>query len=510
MRTYLRYIVVEAGNSERKGAERRLYDRILKYTGVFSGVQGVAMIVSAVLAKVKSCMIGPAGFGIIENVNRTTEIVRNATNLGVQTVAVPRISLFADLPDKKQLSERILVTRSWALLTAIAGMVICIILAPILGRWAFNDTEYAFDFTLMSLSVAASSVTGGEMAILRGVGQMRNVALSQLFANIVSLCISFPLYWFFRLDGIIPALVLSAVGTMVVTCFYSFRLHPYKVSPFSFTVLGKGLDMIGFGVLMTVTAFLGAWAWSVIAKFLTVQGGEELTGSYSAGYMLVTYLTTLLLSVSDSEYYPRLSAAGNDLAQAHKLMNSQSLAMCMFAAPIVNIFMISVPILVMVFLEYEKFQASIAFAQMASIGLLFKSVYQPIAFLVLARYDSKIYMLQETICYILLVISVMCGYKLAGTVGLGLSFAVWELSYLLLVLIVGKIRYGFVMSKQLVINFLIQWVAVMLAAAGILWGPGKGLLISVPVCIFSIVFSLRFFYTHTSFLPSFVSKVFRK
>ena len=510
MRTFLRYIVVEAGNSERKGAERRLYDRILKYTGVFSSVQGVAMIVSAVLAKVKSCMIGPAGFGIIENVNRTTEIVRNATNLGIQTVAVPRISLSADLPDKKQLSERILVTRSWALLTAIAGMVICIILAPILGRWAFNDTEYAFDFTLMSLSVAASSVTGGEIAILRGVGQMRNVALSQLFANIVSLCISFPLYWFFRLDGIIPALVLSAVGTMVVTCFYSFRLHPYNVSPFSLTVLGKGLDMIGFGVLMTVTAFLGAWAWSVIAKFLTVQGGEELTGSYSAGYMLVTYLTTLLLSVSDSEYYPRLSAAGNDLAQAHKLMNSQSLAMCMLAAPIVNIFMISVPILVMVFLEYEKFQASIVFAQMASIGLLFKAVYQPIAFLVLARYDSKIYMFQETICYILLVISVMCGYKFAGTVGLGLSFAVWELSYLLLVLIVCKIRYGFVMSKQLVINFLIQWVAVMLAAAGILWGPGRGLLISVPMCVFSIAFSLRFFYTHTSFLRSFFSKVFRK
>ena len=510
MRASLRYIVVEAGNSDRKGAERKLYDRILKYTGVFSSVQGVAMVVSAVLSKVKSCMIGPAGFGIIENVNRTTEVVKNATNLGIQTVAVPRISLSAELPDNTQLSERILVTRSWALLTAMAGMLICIVLAPLLGKWAFDDAEYAFDFTLMSLSVAASSVTGGEIAILRGVGQMRNVALSQLFANIFSLCISFPLYWFFRLDGIIPALVLSAVGTMIVTCFYSFRLHPYKVRPFSLAVLGKGLDMIGFGVLLTVTAFLGAWAWSAIAKFLTVQGGEELTGSYSAGYMLVTYLTTLLLSVSDSEYYPRLSAAGNDLPQAHKLMNSQSLAMCMLAAPLVNLFMICVPILVMVFLEYEKFQASIVFAQMASIGLLFKAVYQPIAFLVLARYDSKIYVFQESVCYILLVISVICGYKLAGITGLGLSFAVWELSYLLLVLVVGRIRYGFVMSRQLVMNFLIQLFAVMLTSAGILWSSGMGILVSVLMCIFSIFYSLRFFYIHTSFLPSFVSKVFRK
>ena len=507
---FIRYIDVETGNIEKNGTERRLYDRILKYTGVFSSVQGVAMVVSAILAKVKSCLIGPAGFGITENVNRTTEIIKNATNLGIQTVAVPGISLSADLADNTQLSERILVTRSWALLTAIAGMVICVALAPILGRWAFNDTDYVFDFTLMSLSVAASSVTGGEIAILRGARQMRSVALSQLFANIISLCVSFPLYWFFRLGGIIPALVLSAVGTMAVTCLYSFRIHPYKARPFSRAVLGKGLDMIGFGLLLTLTAFLGAWAWSIIAKFLTIQGGEELTGTYSAGYMLVTYLTTLLLSVSDSEYYPRLSAVGDDMAQAHKLMNSQSLAMCMLAAPLVIIFIICAPMLVLVILEYEKFQASTVFAQMAVIGLMFKAVYQPIAYLVLARCDSKIYLLQETLCYLLLVISVVCGYKLAGTVGLGISFAVWELSYLLMVLIIGRIRYGFVMSGQLVRNFLVNMVLVALTAVCVLWGSGYGMIAGVVLCVLSVAFSVHFFCVHTSFLPSFFSKFFRK
>ena len=507
---FIRYIDVETGNSEKNGTERSLYDRILKYTGVFSSVQGVAMVVSAVLAKVKSYLIGPAGFGITENVNRTTEIIKNATNLGIQTVAVPGISLSADLPDDARLSERILVTRSWALLTAMAGMIICVALAPVLGRWAFNDTDYVFDFTLMSLSVAASSVTGGEIAILRGTGQMRNVALSQLFANLVSLCISFPLYWFFRLGGIIPALVLSAVGTMTVTCLYSFRLHPYKARPFSRAVLGKGLDMMGFGLLLTLTAFLGAWAWSIIAKFLTVQGGEELTGTYSAGYMLVTYLTTLLLSVSDSEYYPRLSAVGSDMVQAHKLMNSQSLAMCMLAAPLVIIFIICAPMLVLVVLEYEKFQASIVFAQMAAIGLLFKAVYQPIAYLVLARSDSKIYLIQESLCYLLLVVSVVCGYKLAGTVGLGLSFAVWELSYLLIVLIIGRIRYGFVMSGQLVRNFLVHAVLVALTAVCVLLGSRQGFMVSIALCIISVAFSVHFFCVHTSFLPSFFSKVFGK
>ena len=510
MRAVFRYYPVETSNTEKNGVERKLYDRILKYTGVFSSVQSVAMLVSVIQAKIKSFLLGPAGFGITENVNRTIEIVKNATNLGIQTVAVPQISLSSELPDQAQLNERILVTRSWALLTALAGMAICIVLAPVLGRWAFNDQGYAIDFILMSLSVAAASVTGGEIAVLRGAKQMRNLALSQLFANLFSLCISFPIYWFLRFDGIIPALVLSALGTMVLTCLYSFRVYPYKSRPFSRAVLAKGLDMIGFGFLLTLTAFIGAWAWSIVAKFLTVQGGEELTGIYSAGYMLVTYLTTLLLSVSDSEYYPRLSAVGDDMTQAHSLMNSQSSAMCMLAAPLVTLFMILVPIMVSVVLEYEKFQATIAFTQMAATGLLFKSVYQPIAYLVLARSDSKIYIFQESLCYILLVVSVVCGYKAGGTIGLGISFSLWELSYLLLVLVVSKIRYGYVMSRQLVSIFLVQAVAVAVTAAGLFAGTGTGLAISVAMCAFSIVFSLRFFYIHTSFLPELLSKVFRK
>ena len=60
--------------------ERRLFDRILKYTGVFGSVQGVAMIVTLVLAKVKSVMLGTAGYGMTENLNRTADIVKNATN----------------------------------------------------------------------------------------------------------------------------------------------------------------------------------------------------------------------------------------------------------------------------------------------------------------------------------------------------------------------------------------------------------------------------------------------
>lgn len=504
---FYRYMVVKTEDSHNGSTESRLFDRILKYTGVFGSVQGVAIIVTLILNMVKSRLLGPVGYGITESLNRNTDLVRNSTNLGVATAAVPEISRCNNPADVDALSEKIGLTRSWALLTAILGMAVCVILAPLLSRWAFNgDGSFTVSFMEMSVAVAATAVTGGETAVLRGTGMLRQIALSQLFTGLISLCVSVPLYWFMRMDGIVPSLALSALGGTVVTCFYSCRSFPYKASPFSWSVLRKGTGMIGFGIFFTVAAFLGAWAWSFVAKYLTGQGGSELTGTYSAGYMLVTYLSTLLLSVTESEYYPRLSASCSDMNEAHHLMNSQSLAMCMLAAPLVILFMICVPIVVFVVLEYEKFRMSIPLAQIAVTGLFFKSIYQPIAFVVLARSDSVIYLIQETVCNILLVVCVVLGYKLWGTVGIGVSLAIWELTYLIQVLIIARLRYGYCMSRTLVSNFLKQGFLVLMAAVGLKIGSAGGYAICMAACVVSIVISIRFFSTHSTFIGGILSR----
>lgn len=476
-----------------------VYDRILKYAGVFGSVQMLAMLVTLVLNKVKSVWLGPACYGITESMNRNTDVVKNLTNLGIQTVAVPEISRTVGT-DADATGDSILITRSWALLTAIAGMAVCLLMSPFLSRWAFaGDAGYTVGFMLMSFTVAAAAVTGGEMAVLRGTGLMRQVALSQLFASIVSLCLSVPLYWFFKLDGIIPALVLSALGTMTVTCCYSFRAYPYSARPFSGQVLRKGFGMIGFGVFFTVAAFLGAWAWSIIAKFLMDKGGQELTGIYSAGYMLVTYFATLLLTVNDSEYFPRLSSVAADKERLQSTVDSQAQAMLMLSAPLVICFIIVMPLVVYVVLEYGKFHSSIALAQLAVAGVFFKSVSQPIACIVLAKSDQVTYLIQETICYILLVICVICGFNLYGTVGIGIALAFWELLYLGMVLTISRIRYGYRLAGKVVMSFLIQTVLVAGASALSVY-DGKGALVAgFALLAVSGVYTLLFFRKHTSF-----------
>ena len=134
------FLTVSLKNQENRNgeAERRLFDRILKYTGVFGSVQGVSMVVTLVINMVKSRLLGPVGYGITESLNRTTDLVKNSTNLGITTVAVPEISRYAGDADGCELADKVRLTRSWALLTAILGMAVCLILAPVLSRYAFD------------------------------------------------------------------------------------------------------------------------------------------------------------------------------------------------------------------------------------------------------------------------------------------------------------------------------------------------------------------------------------
>jgi len=311
----------------------------------------------------------------------------------------------------------------------------------------------------------------------------------------------------FRIEGIVPALVLSALGTMVVTCLFSFKVFPYRSRPFSRDILGKGLGMIGFGLLFTVAAFLGAWAWSIVARFLTGKGGNELTGIYSAGYMLVSYFTTMLLSANDSEYFPRLSAAVNDKERLYNTVNNQTLAMLMFSAPMVICFIIVMPLVIFVVLEYGKFQGSIAFAQLAVVGVFFKSASQPVASIIVAKTDRIIYLIQETLCYILLVVCAICGYNMWGIMGVGMALSIWEIIYMGIVLIFSRIRYGFALSGKVVISFLIQ--AVLVTAVSVLSQCGKGtaLALSIVLLVASTAYSYFFFRKHTTFISGIGTRI---
>ena len=62
------------------------YGHILRYTGLFGGVQGINILVGVVRNKLVAMILGPEGMGLISLFNSTLKLMSDSTNLAYLSV----------------------------------------------------------------------------------------------------------------------------------------------------------------------------------------------------------------------------------------------------------------------------------------------------------------------------------------------------------------------------------------------------------------------------------------
>lgn len=486
------------------------YDRIIKYTGLFGGVQGIVTLITIVRTKLVSMLLGPNGFGINESFNRTLNLVKSTTDLGIPFSAVKSVSECRE-GRSEQLEESVLITRTWALLTAMAGMLLCILLAPAFSYWAFDgDRGYTLSFLLLSPMAAFSAITGGETAIMKGSGMLGQLAKSQLLMVLATLCISVPVLWTMGLPGIAPSLVLVSFASMVITCCFSFRRFPYRVRLFSREMLTKGFGMIRLGVFFTITSFFGSGAFTIIANYLMKNGSAEETGIYSAGYLLISYLGMFVFSAMESDYFPSISAVNQDREKINQLANSQTEVALLLMAPIVVGFILFSGVIVSLLLT-PKFAEAVPMARFAAVGLMFKCLTQPLSYISLAKGDSRTFMIQEVLYDVVFVAAVLGLFHVGGVILTGAALTAAAMADTVIVYSITHARYGITISRRAIVVLALQLLLILSTLAAISFIPGMlkwaaGLVLLAV----STYYSLHHLKKHTSFIRTVEEKLKRK
>ena len=108
------------------------YSHVLKYTGIFGGVQGLNILISLVRNKVVASILGPGGMGLVALFNSVITFISQATNLGVSFSAVRHVSELYDEGGGERLEHFVKIVRGWSLLTALVGMLVCVVAGPLL------------------------------------------------------------------------------------------------------------------------------------------------------------------------------------------------------------------------------------------------------------------------------------------------------------------------------------------------------------------------------------------
>ena len=438
----------------KKTGKNKGYSHILKYTGLFGGVQGLNILVGIIRNKLVATILGPEGTGLISLFNSTINLVSNSTNLGIPVSAVRNISEACDVGNQEEMERIVGMVRSWSLVTALVGMALCVVLSPWLSAWTFGWGNHTLHFVLLAPIVGLMAITGGETAILKGMRRLRALALISVYNVIAALITSVPLYFIYGQAAIVPSLIIMALTQMLLTVAYSYKVFPPRFAVKRADIRG-GVTMVRLGIAFVFAGILGSGADFLIKSYLSHGTSQEAVGLYSAAYSMVMTYVSLVFSTLETDFFPRLSAANNLATTSSTIINRQIEVSLLLVAPLLVFFTIALPVLLPL-LYSGKFTPAIGMMHIMVLAMYFRAIKLPMAYLPLAKGDSFSYLLLEAIYDVLLVGAVVFAYGQWGLTGCGAAITVVGAIDLLVILVYTRFRYGYHISVTVVYYALLQ------------------------------------------------------
>ena len=407
------------------------YDHVLKYTGMFGGVQVLVTLIGLVRNKFMALLLGTAGVGFNALFVSMQNFASQCTNLGISFGAVPKLSEYYEEQQEEQLEYHIQVIRLWSMIAAGLGFLFCVAVSPLMNDLSFTWGNHTLHYAMLGVSVAMLTLTGGETAVLKATRRLGALAKIQIYTAIISVLVSIPLYYYYGHSGVIPVIVSMAAVTMVATMRYSYRSYPLRLQ-WTGSVLKSGAGMIRLGVAFVLAAAVGSASEMFIRAFLNVEGGLGDVGLYNAGFMLTITYAGMVFSSMEQDYFPRLSAVSKDVEKTNETVNKQMEVSLLLLAPMLVALLTALPVLVPLLFSNE-FMPVVGMAQVAVLAMYFKVLNLPVAYITLARSKSLAYLLLETTYFVVLVVGVMAGFRMWGIWGTGLAVVIAHIAELVTV-----------------------------------------------------------------------------
>ena len=427
-------------------ADSSSYRGIFKATSIFGGVQVINIVVTLLKGKVSAEFLGPDGMGVSALFISTLTMIITLFGLGLNTSAVRTISQAQASGDQLMLSRTVKIFRLCLALCAIAGTIFLTIASPLLSWYAFGNYTYTVSFVLLSLMLAAILFTQGNTSLLQGTHRLKETALSTLTGAVAGLSVSIPLYYYYGIQGIVPALIISAFATYGMSRYYASKVVLVKCKVTKQEVSATGREMAKLGIALIAAQLLGQLVTYLINAYISTTGSLEDVGFFQAGMGMTYHAVAMIFVAMAADYYPRLAAVSNELKQMNETVNRQGEIVLLIAFPILLFMMVFAPLLIQILLA-SKFLVISSFIRLLCLGMLLKTISYAMGYISFAKGDRKTYLWLEGGLSNFLQLSLnILGYTLYGLKGLALSFVSIYLIYIVILTIVVIRRYGFSFS----------------------------------------------------------------
>lgn len=477
-------------------SDHKQYFSIFKSTFLFSIVQVIRILVNVIKNKIVAVLLGPEGVGIMGIMQNTINLIKTGAGLGISQSAVRDVSEANGTDDKIKLSRVISLTQKIVLYTSSLGFLVTIVLSPLLSKWGFGDTLHTLSFIFLGIAIFFEIFVENQLAILKGMRQLRSLAKASIWGVITGLIVGVPLFFLMGKDGIVPSFIATSFVVYLITKFYVSKINYKRVKLSVKDTFSESTSMLKMGVALMLVAFIGTLYSFIISAYLRAQGGLSIVGLYQAGVTIVTSYIGVVITAMSTDYYPRISAVNKDNTKLTEEVNSQSEVGLLMCFPIVVVFVFLSPFFINI-LYSSEFSDVLLYTDYAIIGSIITICSNCMGMILLAKQASRLFLVsvisQRVICLFVFILL----YNKFGLLGLGFSEIFVGLLHIILMSLIMGLKYSIKYSKRIIFQLMIVIFFVLLSKYirgfdNLILRYSFGLIIIVCVCIYSLEYSKRY------------------
>jgi O-antigen/teichoic acid export membrane protein len=442
------------------------YGSIMKATSIFGGVQVFNIFITLIRGKFVAILIGTAGMGLNGLLLSGLNLIKTFTSLGVAESAVKDIAKAHNSNDKVHIRTTFQVFKRLIWFTAIFGIIATIVFSPLLSKFAFGDTSKTISFMWLSITFVFGALSGGIYTLLRGTRQLKYLAQANIFGGIVGLIVALPLFYFYGIDGVVPAIILTAFANYLVSLYFKSKIkfEPIAVSWQDTFQLGK--PIVQLGLSLTLINILAAGVAFTLNAFISKTGTLSDVGLYSAGNAIVEGYVGMVFTAMATDYFPRLAGVISDELKWKKLVNEQAELVLIILGIVLVLLITTTPLLIRILLSKE-FLASQNFIQFAVLAIPLKGLVWVVGYIILAKGNNKLFLTVEIIANLIILGFNLLFYHFYGLTGLGISLSLSYLISSVFMLFILKKKYDFQFTSGVFKLLIVSFVSLVLCLLSI-------------------------------------------
>ncbi|MEO6732481.1 MAG: O-antigen translocase [Ferruginibacter sp.] len=410
-------------------------------TTFFSAIITFIRIASGFVAgKAIAIFTGPMGVALIGAFNNLTNILLTFANGAINAGVVKYTAEYVN--DEERLKALFSTAFKISVYcSAIIGLIL-LVFGSTLSDWLFTSELYTNPVRVLGLTIVLYSLNSLLISILNGKGQIRTYTIVNAIGNIVGLIFTLILIFFYKIEGALYALVLA----QSIVFFFTAALIT-KSPWFSIEYFKQAFDksiavkLSHYSLMAIVSALTVPISQIILRNMLIGKIGIDAAGYWQAMMRISDGYLMLITTALTTYYLPKLSALKTDAEIRVEIFNGYRIILPAVFTGCCAIYFLRFFLIKTLYTNEFIQMESLFFWQL--VGDFFKMASWILAFLMLAKSLTRVYVVTEivfSISYVLIAYSFVDSHQLQGiTIAFSINYFIY---FITMVVIFRKIIWN--------------------------------------------------------------------